>query len=147
MPEKTSEQLIAEYTTERRALARMLAGQRMQPFLGLELTLHQLKIVLLVATGSATTGRELARSLQVSAPTVSASVDKLVALGYLAREESGADRRVTRLVATPMAGDIQRQFLAEPDPSTEVLTSLHPDDLDALVRGMTALRRAIEQRS
>lgn len=145
MPETTSEQFIARYADERRALARLLAGQRLQPFLGLELTLHQLKIVLLVSTGAATTGRELAHSLQISAPTVSASVEKLVALGYLAREESGEDRRVTRLVATPMAGDIQRQFLGEPEPSTDVLASLDPDDLAALVRGMSALRRAVEQ--
>lgn len=147
MPEKTSEQLIAQFADERRALAHLLAGQRLQPFLGLELTLHQLKIVLLVSTGAATTGRELAHSLRVSAPTVSASVDKLVSLGYLAREESGNDRRVTRLVATPMAGDIQRQFLGVPDPSTDLLSALHPDDLDALVRGVGALRRALQERA
>lgn len=146
MSEATSEQLIARYADERRALARLLAAQRLQPFLGLELTLHQLKIVLLVTMGTATTGREIAHRLQVSAPTVSASVEKLVALGYLAREGCGEDRRVTRLVATPMAGDIQHQFLGESDPSTDVLTSLDPDDLAALVRGMSALRRAVEQR-
>lgn len=147
MPGTTSQQLIAQYSDERRALARLLAGQRLQPFLGLELTLHQLRIVLLVALGAATTGRELALSLQISAPTVSASVEKLVALGYLAREECGEDRRITRLVATPMAGDIQRQFLGETDPSTDVLSSLDAEDLAALVRGMSALRRAVEQRS
>ncbi|GHD33778.1 MarR family winged helix-turn-helix transcriptional regulator [Nocardiopsis kunsanensis] len=147
MPGVTSEQLIAQYSDERRALARLLAGRRLEPFLGLELTLHQLRIVLLVALGAATTGRELALSLQVSAPTVSASVEKLVAQGYLARQECGEDRRVTRLVATPMAGEIQRQLLGETDPSTDVLASLDPDDLAALVRGMSALRRAVEQRS
>ncbi|WP_017608923.1 MarR family winged helix-turn-helix transcriptional regulator [Nocardiopsis xinjiangensis] len=147
MTETTSEQLIARYMDERRALARLLVGQRLQPFLGLELTLHQLRIVLLVSIGTATTGREIAHFLRISAPTVSASVEKLVALGYLAREASEEDRRVTRLVATPMAGDIQRQFLGEPDPSTDVLNSLDPDDLHALVRGMSALRCAVEQRS
>src|SRR5690625_6592426 len=116
MPETTSEQLIARYADERRALARLLAGQRPQPSLGLELALHQLRIVLLVALGAAATGRELALSLQISAPTVSASVEKLVVLGYLAREECGDDRRVTRLVATPLADETPPPCLGAPDP-------------------------------
>ncbi|MFT4122352.1 MAG: MarR family transcriptional regulator [Microbacteriaceae bacterium] len=147
MTRETTEELIARFVRERRAITGLLATQRLQPVLGLELTVQQLKIVLLVATGAASTGKELADILRITHATVSAGVDRLVALGYLARDEASADRRVKHLTATPLSTRLHDQFLDGRDGSEELLSSLDPADLAALVRGMTALRRAVEQRT
>ncbi|MFT4214121.1 MAG: MarR family transcriptional regulator [Microbacterium sp.] len=147
MTREATEELIARFASERREITRLLATQRLQPVLGLELTVQQLKIVLLVATDAARTGKELAGILQVTHATVSASVDKLVELGYLARDVMDTDRRVKQLTGTAMTTRLYDQFLDKRDAPDEVLSSLEAADLAALVQGMAALRRAVELRT
>ena len=138
--------LAAQIVADRRALAQALVGGRLGSFLDLDLTLHQLKVVLLVATGIATTGHELAGYLHVTAPTVSASVDKLVTLGYLRRDESGTDRRVKHLTTTGRAAQLYEALVGLRDESDALLTLLTPGDLTALARGTRALREALATR-
>lgn len=146
MPSDTTQELIERFAQERHALARLLAAQRLRPFLRLGLTVHQLKIVLLVATAVARTGKELAEILQVKPSTISASVEKLVELGYLDRSGTESDRRVKRLVATALAKRVYEQLLDKREASDDVLASLSRADLAALVQGTSALRQAIEAR-
>ncbi|MBD7957367.1 MarR family transcriptional regulator [Microbacterium sp. Sa4CUA7] len=140
------EQLIEVFAQDSRALSHALAAERVQPFLGLDLTLSQLKTLMLVASRAASTGRELAEKLRVSAPTVSTGVERLVELGYLQREESAADRRVKTLGATRKGLDLYDEFIGRNETSADLLASLDPEDLAALVRGMSALRRAADAR-
>ncbi|WP_159499676.1 MarR family transcriptional regulator [Microbacterium sp. 18062] len=142
----TAAELIARIGDDRREISRRLSGSRLEPFLGVELTLHQLRIVLLVATGTATTGREVAECLHVSASAVSSSVDKLVELGYLSRDASDPDRRVKHLSVTTAGTRIYDQFLGFRDEADEYLAALDPADLAALAQGTAALRRAIHHR-
>ncbi|WP_199523654.1 MarR family winged helix-turn-helix transcriptional regulator [Micromonospora craterilacus] len=144
-PEARAE-LAGQIAADRRALAQALAAGRLAPFLDLDLTLHQLKVVLLVASGTATTGHELAGQLHVTAPTVSATVEKLVTLGYLRRDESGTDRRVKRLTATGRAGQLHEAVAGLRDESVALLAMLSPEDLTALARGTRALREALATR-
>lgn len=144
MPRLTSAELIEELSREGRGLARLLTEERVQPFLGLDLTLSQLKTLLLVASGMAHTGRELADRLRVSAPSVSAGVDRLVELGYLSRAESANDRRVKTLAPTRRGSDLYNEIVDHRAASDELLMTLDPDDLAALVRGISALRRAAQ---
>lgn len=135
--------LIAQLATDQLEIGRTMAGESLEPLLGLELTLHQLKIVLLVANNTATTGRSVATALKVTPPTVSNSVDKLVELGYLERDYSSVDRRIVRLVATASALRLSDQFIGMRNPSRAILGTLSPDDLAALAKGTRALRDAI----
>ncbi|MEV6813054.1 MarR family transcriptional regulator [Micromonospora sp. NPDC051296] len=144
-PEARAE-LAGQIAADRRALAQALAAGRLVPFLDLDLTLHQLKVVLLVASGIATTGHELAGHLHVTAPTVSATVEKLVTLGYLRRDESGTDRRVKRLTATGRAARLHEAVAGLRDESDALLALLSPEDLAALARGTRALRDALATR-
>lgn len=140
------EKLIQILAQERRALAQMWAIPHIRPVLDLDLTLQQIKILLLVASGSCVTSGDLARRMSVSPPTMSASIHKLIELGYLQRQESGPDRRIKTLHPTT-AGISIYEFFTEskgqhPD---SLLLALDPEDLQALVRGISAVRRKAEE--
>ena len=138
---------MQQFARETGLLTRLLAPSRLEPVLGLELTLQQLRIVLLVATGIAVTGRSLADLLHVSPATMSVSVDKLVELGYLVRDDAPSDRRVKHLSVTGKAAEVYDQFLNKREAPDELVASLSTDDLAALVRGVSALRAAAERRA
>lgn len=140
-----TDELIDRVLAESRALARMTSDRRIAPFLGLELTVQQLKIVLLVASGEATNGRLLAESLGVSAPAISSSVEKLVSAGYLTRAEDPNDRRITVLHPSASAVQLHEHVLGPRHASEEVLASLGRGDLEALLQGLAAWRSAAEQ--
>lgn len=128
-------------------MAELLFRRRLEPLLHLDLSLQQLKIVLLVTQGVARTGRDLVQELGVSAPTVSASVDKLVNLGFLSRTPDSTDRRVTPLEVTDRGGRLLDQlYERDADPIPEALESLAEEDLEHLLRGTVALRTALEPR-
>jgi DNA-binding MarR family transcriptional regulator len=140
---QAAEQVLAD----RQAISTLTARHHLGSYLDLDLTLSQLRVVLLVTTGTATTGREIADALRVSAPTVSATVDRLVDLGYLERLHSTTDRRVTRLTVTDRARDLHDRLLVHRDGGVDLLASLDPEDLAALARGTRALRAALEART
>ncbi|MBI2432224.1 MAG: MarR family transcriptional regulator [Candidatus Hydrogenedentes bacterium] len=58
-----------------------------------ELSFPQFNAVFMVRERDAVTIKELAEALQVSAPSASAMVDRLVDMGMLTREQSQVDRR------------------------------------------------------
>jgi DNA-binding MarR family transcriptional regulator len=69
-------------------------------WLSVDLTMPQLKVLLIVfGAGSATIG-ELARGLGVTLPTVTGIVDRLIDHKLVSRAEDQADRRVTRVSIT-----------------------------------------------
>ena len=140
----TAAQLAEQIVVDHREMATLLARKRLDPILGLELTLHQLRIVLLVASGAATTGREIAEALHVTPPAVSSSVDKLVELGFIVRDNTDPDRRLKPLAPSSKSQAIVDQFLGLRDATDEFLTGLELDDLEALARGTSALRRAMD---
>ena len=62
-----------------------------------ELTLPQLNTLNAVRKQEGATLKELAETMNVSAPSASSMVDRLVEMGMLSREQSSADRRALRV--------------------------------------------------
>ncbi|KAB1656334.1 MarR family transcriptional regulator [Pseudoclavibacter chungangensis] len=151
MAEKSStvdrDTAITQVCGDRRAVAELLAIRHLDELVELDLTIHQLKVVLLVTSGVASTGRELADALHVTAPTVSATVDRLVELDYLTRVESPDDRRVRRLEPTVVAERVYGLVGGLRDHAYDLLGDLDDDDLRALAQGVRALRRAWQRRA
>lgn len=58
-----------------------------------DLTLRQIQLLLVIRATPRTTGQALAEGQQVSTPTISGLVDRLVGKGLLVREPDTADRR------------------------------------------------------
>lgn len=84
----------------------------------------------------------LAELHAVSLPTMSSTVSKLVAQGWVARNRSQTDRRVVLLSLTPagetVLDEIGRQIL---DRVTEMLRPLSPQELTDLQQGLAVLQR------
>ena len=99
-------------TTQRAALLRrvMLAEQRMRalvaydrtnPIFSVNLTMQQLKVLMLLSRHDGISSQELTRHLGVTLATLSGIVDRLVAQGHVTRTEDPHDRRVRRIHLSP----------------------------------------------
>lgn len=135
---------IEDVLATQRRIVRALHG-RSADWRGVELTMAQLKtLVVLVDDGPYAIG-EVAQALGVSLPNASHLVDRLVRLGLARRTEDAVDRRRTLASATP-AGDELLRGLREGarDAMRAALRRLEPGDLAALRQGLAALARAIE---
>lgn len=137
--------LIDEVRATGEMVAKFFAHEQLGPILGSTLTMQQLRLVALLAVHGPLGGHELARHLDVSMPTVTGLVDRLVERGMVERREDPADRRV-RLTALSAAGEA---FIAEQDAAgwrvgIEILRTMEPEDLRALARGLAAMWAAVE---
>ena len=110
----------------------------------LQLTMPRLKALFGIACHGAITIGGLARELGVSLPTASTLVEALVGQGYASRREDVGDRRRTLAELTP-AGErlVTRLRAGSSKMLQESLERLDEDHLEALVRGLTALTRAM----
>jgi DNA-binding MarR family transcriptional regulator len=126
---------------ERRALSLMA-----EPLISTPITMQQLKVLTMIAIDpERATGHELATQLNVSVATMSGLVDRLVEHGMVNRGEDPRDRRVRRLSVTPEGNATIRGLLSSAGTMpTPVLRRLAIEDLRALVRGILALDRAVQ---
>lgn len=75
-----------------------------------DLTMQQVRVLGFIAKDPGMAGHELGERLQVSAPTASGLVDRLVEKGLVSRTDDPDDRRVRRLHVTPDGMAITRQL-------------------------------------
>jgi DNA-binding MarR family transcriptional regulator len=110
----------------------------------LQLTMPRLKALFGIACHGALTIGGLARELGVSLPTASTLVEALVGQGYVSRREDVGDRRRTLAELTP-AGERLVSTLRQGSAKMlqDSLQRLDEEDLEALVRGLSALTRAL----
>lgn len=91
---------IARIVEASRQLGHAMSSGRDNDLLNVNLTMPQLKVLLLVSRAAASSGQELARALGVSLATITGIVDRLVAQHLVSRYEDPHDRRIRRLVLT-----------------------------------------------
>ncbi|WP_308164647.1 MarR family winged helix-turn-helix transcriptional regulator [Nonomuraea sediminis] len=94
------EDLIQRITQTQRDLGRLFA-QYESPLFSTNLTMRQLKVVMLLSVSGSASGQDLAHSLGVGLATVTGIVDRLVGHGLVTRREDPHDRRVRRVELTP----------------------------------------------
>jgi len=82
----------------------MMQRPTLQDWLALDITLAQMKMLLLLFHERSLPVSEAAQALGVSAPTASQQIDRLVQAGLVQRIESSLDRRYT-LVSLTSAGE------------------------------------------
>ncbi|GGM59848.1 hypothetical protein GCM10010106_02000 [Thermopolyspora flexuosa] len=92
--------VIGRIIEVQRDLARALAHDRSSPLLDSNLTIRQLKVIMILAFHGSQSGQDLARSLGVGLATVTGIVDRLVNHRLVERHEDPADRRVRRVRLT-----------------------------------------------
>jgi DNA-binding MarR family transcriptional regulator len=114
-------------------------------WLSLDLGMGQLKALMVLAKQQLTVGG-LARAMNISEPSASLLVDKLVTRGLAARETDPADRRRTLVLASEEGGLlVERLRRSRREQFTRWLELMDESDLRALIQGLDALAEAIER--
>jgi MarR family transcriptional regulator, organic hydroperoxide resistance regulator len=139
IPAKVREALEAQ-----RTVGHALAAAKMPDWVHLELTMGQLKALVALASTGAVNVSGLAERLELSKPTTSILVDRLVQVGYVERTEDAEDRRRTLVELTPKGSDLVAWVQQSGGKlMAHWMEQLAPDDLDALTRGLRALAAVV----
>jgi DNA-binding MarR family transcriptional regulator len=136
------EEMIERAAQAQREIGRALHAAADPAWLRLDLTMGQLKALILLSDPAALTVGGLADQLGIGKPAASLLVDRLVQLQLVTRTEDAQDRRRTLLALTPEGGALVVQLREGGVNRLRTLMGrLDDDDLAALVRGLQALAR------
>jgi DNA-binding MarR family transcriptional regulator len=88
---------------------------------------------------------ELAEVKQISRSAISQAIEILVDKGLISRQQNAGDRRFVRLALTP-AGDtlLSKIFQENRSWMVEKMATLEPQELDAIIAGLEALKVIFE---
>ena len=122
----------------------MMQAVTLTHWLAFELTFAQGKAVILLAAHKELSVGELAKLLGVGKPTASILVQQLVERGLVTRTEHARDRRRTVLRLSEKGAEIGAGRLKEREVKWQNwLSRLSDEELNALARGLNALRDAV----
>ena len=113
----------------------------------LHLTMPQLKIMVGLSRRGPQRMGALARSLGVSAPTASGVLERMVQRGYVRREGSAEDRRVTIITLTERGTTIMRRlFAAQQNAFARTFQHLSVSEIAVVVSALELLAKAGRRR-
>ena len=142
------ERLIADIMEGQQQLQHLFAYDRSDPLFSSQLTMPQLKILLLLHRLGDTSGRELAGLLGVSLATLSGMVDRLVAHALVTRAEDPHDRRVRRIRLSATGTEmITRIITAGTEKQVRLLRKLTADELRTVRDATLAMVRVATEDS
>ncbi|WP_285774773.1 MarR family transcriptional regulator [Microtetraspora sp. NBRC 13810] len=104
------DELIHRIGDMQRDLGRAFARDRSLPLLASNLTMRQLKVVVILSSLGSASGQDLAHNLGVGLATVTGIVDRLVGHGLVTRREDPHDRRIRRVELTPEGVELTREM-------------------------------------
>ncbi|MFE3454062.1 MarR family winged helix-turn-helix transcriptional regulator [Nonomuraea sp. NPDC059194] len=102
--------LIRQISDTQRTIGRLFAQDRSSPLFRSNLTMRQLKVVIVLACTGSASGQDLAANLGVGLATVTGIVDRLIGHGLVTRREDPHDRRVRRVELTDQGRALVEQI-------------------------------------
>lgn len=127
--------LIARILDAQRRIQHLLAYDRSNPLFDSNLTLPQLKILLVLSLRGDASGQELSRVMGVGLATMTGIVDRLAAQNLVARRQDPRDRRVRRVELTESGRQlIDGIITAGIERQQRILKRLTVDDLRTVER-------------
>lgn len=109
----------------------------------LNLTMPQLKVLMLLGHHGSAAVSWLASRMDVSPPNVTGILDRLEQHGWVLRTNDTRDRRVVRVVLAAAGQQLlQDLHRTGSDEVREILAQMKPDDCEALRRGLAAFLSA-----
>jgi DNA-binding MarR family transcriptional regulator len=121
-------------------LSRCIVSTQMQEWAQLELSIGQLKVLMMLAGHPGMTISQIAQSLTIGKPSTSILVDRLVHQDLVYRREDESDRRRTVVSLTPAGNNLAtRLHQGNIERLVQWYSALSPEDLAALRRGLEAL--------
>jgi DNA-binding MarR family transcriptional regulator len=134
------QELISEIIKLDRQIQRVIRRHSADAWMGLNLTVPQIKTLFFVSNQRGTNPTKLATALGVTPPNVTGIVDRLVEQGLLVRQNSTEDRRalvlhITEKGESVLSGLRERRTGA----MREILECLDAGDLSLLAKGLSKL--------
>ena len=113
---------------------------------GRMLTQHQAGILDHLDRSNPLTIAELARHLDVTESTISITLSKLEAAGYVRRSQDNDDRRYVRVRLTAAGLRVKEQnSVLDPDLVSEMFSLLSPKDAESALAGLELLAQTAEK--
>jgi DNA-binding MarR family transcriptional regulator len=138
--------LVEAILNRNHSMRRFLHCGLHQDWLQVDVTMPQLKVLLILYGTDHLSMGELADALGVGVSTLTGIVDRLVDHGLVLREEDPHDRRVVVGRLTPRGVDlVDRLIIATRDRITTVLAELSLDDLRLIASAFDVLDQAIRR--
>lgn len=91
------EALLQRVMMAEQRMRSLVAYDRTNPIFSVNLTMQQLRVLLLLSRHEGIAGQELSRLLGVTLATLSGIIDRLVGHGLVTRVEDAHDRRIRRI--------------------------------------------------
>lgn len=144
-PSPVRESLSQRILDEQRRLFRAARVAYAHDLLALDLTMQQLKVIVLVDAMGGATSKQLARRLGIGPSTMSGIVDRLYEHGLVMRAEDPSDRRVVRITLTPHGMDVlDRLDRGRRANASRLLGRLSEADLELVAGAYAAMADAAE---
>ena len=133
---------IQEITETYRAIFRSLWAATAPAWIDLDLSMAQLKTLIVLSKEEPATIGQVAESLGIGLPTASHLIERLVQAGLAERTEDPLDRRRTLARLSPQGEELsERLRQGSRDRLRDWLAQLSDDERAALLYGLRALRQ------
>jgi DNA-binding MarR family transcriptional regulator len=106
------DELVGRILETQRQIRRQVTEDHSHPLLDVNLTMSQLKVMILLGRIGGTSGQDLARRTGFSLATLTGVIDRLVAQDLVTRAEDPRDRRVRRLALTRTGSELIDRLIA-----------------------------------
>ncbi len=142
----TKSELLTEVLELEHRAHQLMRQYSLDAWMGLNLTVPQLKSLFFIATHPGVSPSKLAGALGVTPSNVTGIVDRLVEQGLVQREENHKDRRVLVLKLTEKGQSILANLRERRSSRMqEILDNLSEQELNGLAIGLRALVKAAEE--
>jgi DNA-binding MarR family transcriptional regulator len=141
------EELEREVVTQYQALGRALKAASGTAWMEIDLTIAQLRTLLVLAEEGPLVIGQIAQRLGIGLSTGGHLVDRLVHSNLAERTEDAEDRRRTLARLTPKGEDLYARLLNHSLQMQTLIQKLDDADLAALLQGLQALNRLVERGS
>ena len=132
------EALLLRVMTAEQRLRTLFAYDRTNRLFSVNLTMQQLKVLILLTRHDGIASQELTRHLGVTSATLSGIVDRLVAHGYVTRTEDQHDRRIRRIHLSAAGREILTEIMDSGARAQQRLLSRLDDETLAMLETVLA---------
>src|SRR5438876_2650818 len=141
------EELEREVLAQYRAMMHRFKASSGGAWMEIDLTLPQLRTLLILAEEGPLVIGQIAQRLGIGLSTGGHLVDRLVQAGLAERTEDSEDRRRTLARLTPKGEELHARLLNRVQHIQTLIQKLDEDDLAALLQGLRALNRVVDEES
>lgn len=139
-------QLIDKVINLQEKVNQIVLEYRPDKWMKLDLTIDQLKSLILIHTKGKISFKDLAQFLGITRSNITGIADRLEQNGLVIRKQGSADRRIQYLMLTEkgreILNNIRQEIVKE---EIRILEALNLEDLAALEKGLSAFVRAAEE--